>query len=90
MRPKFRCYTSFTRNNAGFKRQLSLISVHTKFPATMYRFQTQRNSHLFNQQEAKGGYTQEGVTVSENGLVTLCCLGLFPTLIGQLLDRILS
>ncbi|KAF7621564.1 hypothetical protein AFLA_011860 [Aspergillus flavus NRRL3357] len=35
----------------------------------MYRFQTQRNSCLFNQQEGKGSYIRDGVTVSENGLV---------------------
>ncbi|KAE8353376.1 hypothetical protein BDV28DRAFT_133216 [Aspergillus coremiiformis] len=78
MRPKFRCYTSFTRNNAGCKRQFSLISVHTKFPATMYRLQIQRNSHLFNQQEGKGGYIRDSITVSKNGLVYPMLSSSFP------------
>lgn len=44
-----------------------MISVHTSFPASLYRFQPQRSSGLFNYK--KGGDIEDGVEVSADGLV---------------------
>jgi len=50
-------------------RHFSFISVHTNFPATMDRFQLQRESSLFNNKTQNGGYFRDGVEVAEDGLV---------------------
>ena len=54
---------------AGFssRRQLSVISTHTSFPATLYRFQTQRSSGLSDYKQSGDG--RNGVELSDDGLV---------------------
>ncbi|KAE8349464.1 hypothetical protein BDV28DRAFT_141143 [Aspergillus coremiiformis] len=61
--------TSFTRNTAVWKRRISLVSVHRKFPATMHHFQTQRTSNLYKHPDDDSGYFPDGVITSANGLV---------------------
>ncbi|SLM35480.1 hypothetical protein LPUS_04778 [Lasallia pustulata] len=56
-----------SQNKFSRRRELSMISVHTSFPASLYRFQPQRSSGLFNYK--KGGDIEDGVEVSADGLV---------------------
>lgn len=51
------------------QRRFSFLSVHTSFPATMYRFQLQHESSLFNNRTKDGGYLRDGVEIAEDGLV---------------------
>src|SRR5271168_1185078 len=58
----------------GNRRNLSLISIHSTFPATLYRFQLQRESKLYAQNlQQDDGEVEDAVEVSKDGLV---CLGI--------------
>ncbi len=55
---------------ASRSQKLSIISTHSSFPATLYRFQPQRRSALLDVSErAKEESTADGVIVSKDGLV---------------------
>jgi hypothetical protein len=61
----------------GNRRNLSLISVHSTFPATLYRFQLQRESRLYDKNLWQdGGEVEDAVEVSKDGLV---CPGITNT-----------
>lgn len=49
------------------KRKFSIISIHTSFPASIYRFQPQRSSGLFGYKQ--DGDIEDGLKVSANGLI---------------------
>ncbi|PKY09115.1 hypothetical protein P168DRAFT_301688 [Aspergillus campestris IBT 28561] len=52
------------------KRAFSYMSMHRTFPATLYRFQTHRDSRLFNRAFEQDDWEYEdGIKVSEDGLV---------------------
>jgi hypothetical protein len=51
------------------QRHSSFLSVHTSFPATMYRFQLQRGSSLFNNKMKDGGFFRDAVVVADDGLI---------------------
>lgn len=54
----------------GNRRNLSLISVHSAFPATLYRFQLQRESKLYDKNlQQDDGEVEDAVEVSKDGLV---------------------
>jgi hypothetical protein len=54
----------------GNRRNLSLISVHSAFPATLYRFQLQRESKLYDTNLGQDdGEVEDAVEVSKDGLV---------------------
>lgn len=52
-------------------RFISSPSVHTSFPATMYRFQLRRESSLFHNKIKNGGFFRDGVEIADDGLVYL-------------------
>jgi hypothetical protein len=55
----------------GNRRNLSLISVHSIFPATLYRFQLQRESRLYDKNLLQDdGEVEDAVEVSKDGLVS--------------------
>jgi len=61
----------------GNRRNLSLISVHSTFPATLYRFQLQRESKLYDKNlQQDDGEVEDAVEVSKDGLV---CPGITDT-----------
>ncbi|KAE8406289.1 hypothetical protein BDV37DRAFT_242902 [Aspergillus pseudonomiae] len=64
------------------RRDLSLLSVHSSFPCTMYRFQLQRGSALFDCNAQNGRFPRDGVPVSKDGLVYPGMSKLFPYLHG--------
>ena len=49
------------------RKQFSVISKPTSFPATLYRFQTQRSSGLLDYEES--GDVENGVELSADGLI---------------------
>lgn len=53
------------------QRYSSFQAVHNSFPATMYRFQLQREASLFNNQMKleEGVYPRDGVEVADDGLI---------------------
>jgi hypothetical protein len=52
------------------RRSFCLVSVHRTFPATLYRFQLQRESALYNKKLQKDDQDfNDAVEVSEDGLV---------------------
>jgi len=54
----------------GNRRNLSLISIHSTFPATLYRFQLQRESKLYDKNlQQDDGEVEDAVEVSKDGLV---------------------
>jgi hypothetical protein len=54
----------------GNRRNLSLISVHSTFPATLYRFQLQRESRLYDKNLQQDNVeVEDAVEVSKDGLV---------------------
>ena len=54
----------------GNRRNLSFISVHSTFPATLYRFQLQRESRLYDKDlRQDDGEVEDAVEVSKDGLV---------------------
>ena len=64
------------RANYGFsvrglnRRSLSYVSVHSVFPATLYRFQVHRESKLYDRALEQDDWEYEdGVEVSSDGLV---------------------
>jgi hypothetical protein len=70
------CISTASRGPAargrGFRnrRNLSLISVHSTFPATLYRFQLQRESRLYDKNlQQDDGEVEDAVEVSKDGLV---------------------
>lgn len=50
-------------------RKFSLLSTHTSFPATMYRFQLHRNATLYDASQEETRHRKDGIKVSEDGLV---------------------
>ncbi|KAJ5316805.1 hypothetical protein PENANT_c016G01096 [Penicillium antarcticum] len=58
-----------TRFNPGNVRKFSLLSTHTSFPATMYRFQLERNATMYDSTQDETRYRKDGIKVSEDGLV---------------------
>ena len=50
---------------------MSIISIHSTFPASLLRFQTLESSGLFDfsTRHGQGCVLEDGVTVSEDGLV---------------------
>lgn len=56
------------KNNLSPQRKFSIISVHTSFPATLYRFQPQRSSGLFDYQQDGADY-EDALKVSNDGLI---------------------
>jgi hypothetical protein len=61
----------------GNRRNLSLISIHSTFPATLYRFQLQRESKLYDKNlRQDDGEVEDAVEVSRDGLV---CPGITNT-----------
>ncbi|CAG7950233.1 unnamed protein product [Penicillium olsonii] len=57
------------RLNASQARGFSLLSTHTTFPATMYRFQLSKKATLYDANQEETRYRKDGIRVSENGLV---------------------
>ncbi|KAJ5902607.1 hypothetical protein N7495_003135 [Penicillium taxi] len=57
------------RVNLAKTRKFSLISTHTSFPATMYRFQLHRKATLYDAREEESRRTKDGIQVSDDGLV---------------------
>lgn len=61
------------RNASAFRadllsrRQFSVLLTHASFPATLYRFQTQRSSGLLDYKES--GDVENGLELSADGLV---------------------
>jgi hypothetical protein len=54
----------------GNRRNLSLISIHSTFPATLYHFQTQRESRLYDKNlQQDDREFEDAVEVSNDGLV---------------------
>jgi hypothetical protein len=54
----------------GNRRNLSLISIHSTFPATLYRFQLQRESRLYDENLRQDDEeVEDAVKVSKDGLV---------------------
>ncbi|EEQ31306.1 conserved hypothetical protein [Microsporum canis CBS 113480] len=52
------------------RRSFSLISIHSSFPATLYRFQLNRESRLYDQKlQQEHDEVEDAVSVSEDGLV---------------------
>lgn len=51
------------------QRYVSFLAAHTNFPATMYRFQLQRESSLFDNKTQNGGFFRDGVKVAADGLI---------------------
>ncbi|KAJ5776434.1 uncharacterized protein N7511_001445 [Penicillium nucicola] len=58
-----------TRLNPGNARKFSLLSTHSSFPATMYRFQLHRNATMYDASEDETRHRKDGIKVSEDGLV---------------------
>lgn len=60
------CSKSIFRN----RRNLSLVPVHSTFPATLYRLQFRRESQLYDQKEQQeDSEIEDAVNVSKDGLV---------------------
>ena len=57
------------RLNIKQARSFSLLSTHTTFPATMYRFQLNKKATLYDSSQEETRYRKDGIRVSENGLV---------------------
>jgi hypothetical protein len=53
-------------NNFSPRRKFSIISVHTSFPATLYRFQPERSSGLFDCKQ-DDGEIEDGLKVATDG-----------------------
>jgi hypothetical protein len=52
------------------RRNFSLISVHSNFPATLYRFQLSRESQLYDQKlQQEDSEVRDAVNISQDGLV---------------------
>ncbi|OGE49285.1 hypothetical protein PENARI_c022G04929 [Penicillium arizonense] len=58
-----------TRLNPGNVRKFSLLSTHASFPATLYRFQLQRNATMYDANQDETRHRKDGIKVSEDGLV---------------------
>lgn len=56
------------KSNSSSRRKYSIISVHTSFPASLYRFQPRRNSGLFDYKQDSDDI-EDGLKVSADGLV---------------------
>lgn len=63
------CFRNGPLFKAGFvfRRQLSIASTHTNFPATLYRFQPRRSSGLSDFKQSDD--YEDGLELSEDGLV---------------------
>ncbi|KAJ5457519.1 hypothetical protein N7475_008907 [Penicillium sp. IBT 31633x] len=57
------------RWNINQARKFSLLSTHNSFPATMYRFQLERKSTLYDATQDETRHRKDAVTVSGDGLV---------------------
>lgn len=51
------------------RRNFSVISVHSSFPATLYRFQPLRQSSLYNSFD-RGSNIHDGVLLGDDGLIS--------------------
>ncbi|KAK2814538.1 hypothetical protein FQN49_008159 [Arthroderma sp. PD_2] len=52
------------------RRNFSLISIHSKFPATLYRFQLHRESQLYDEKlQKEEDEVDDAVKISKDGLV---------------------
>ncbi|KAK2792143.1 hypothetical protein FQN52_003911 [Onygenales sp. PD_12] len=52
------------------RRSFSLVSVHSSFPATLYRFQLRRESQLYDKKLQKGdSEPEDAVNISQDGLI---------------------
>ncbi|KAM5445200.1 hypothetical protein MaudCBS49596_007738 [Microsporum audouinii] len=52
------------------RRSFSLISIHSSFPATLYRFQLNRESRLYDKKlQQEDDEVEDAVSISEDGLV---------------------
>ncbi|KAJ5558046.1 hypothetical protein N7535_009536 [Penicillium sp. DV-2018c] len=58
-----------TRLNMRQVRMFSLISTHTSFPATMYRFQLERKATLYDVRQEETRHRKDAISVSDDGLV---------------------
>ena len=56
------------KNSYPCQRKFSLISVHTKFPASLYRFQVQRKSALIEYKHG-GDAVVDALKIAADGLV---------------------
>ncbi|KAJ5528554.1 hypothetical protein N7527_001947 [Penicillium freii] len=57
------------RLNINQARKFSLLSTHTSFPATMYRYQLERKATLYDVTQDETRHRKDAVNVSADGLV---------------------
>ncbi|OQD62337.1 hypothetical protein PENPOL_c012G10229 [Penicillium polonicum] len=57
------------RLNINQARKFSLLSTHTSFPATMYRYQLERKATLYDVTQDETRHRKDAVSVSADGLV---------------------
>lgn len=57
------------RRSLNQVRMFSLLSTHSSFPATMYRFQLSKKATLYDANQEETRYRKDGIRVSEDGLV---------------------
>ena len=64
------CVPAARGRSFGNCRNLSLTSIHSTFPATLYRFQLQHESRLYDKKlQQDDGEVEDAVEVSKEGLV---------------------
>lgn len=65
-------YRPVVRSNTVFRNRchFSVVSVHSTFPATLYRLQFRRESQLYDkQQQQEDSEVEDAVKISQDGLI---------------------
>lgn len=70
----------------AIRRRLSIVSIHSIFPATLYRFQLQRESGLYDKRlQAYDAEVEDALEIADDGMVYpgitntgMACLQLLP------------